>query len=199
MPRYRDVQAFDDRAPTYESDWRGKMHLDIAERTAAIVLAASGTPRRVLDVGCGTGVLLRLLADRLADCEEFVGIDAAEGMIRSARARADDPRLEFSMGLAENLPCPDGRFDLVVTTTSFDHWGDQGAGVRECSRVLATSGCLVLTDLFSLWLTPTLVLGRRGRARTRHRATNLLRTAGFQTVRWHRLYQLIVATAVATK
>jgi len=199
MPLDRDVQPFHDRAPIYESGWRGRMHHDIAERTVDIALAVGGTPRRVLDVGCGTGVLLRLLAGRLADCQELVGIDAAAGMIGVAQTLADDPRLGFSTGVAEHLPYPDGHFDLVVTTTSFDHWKDQNAGLRECARVIVPGGHLVLSDLFSLWLAPTLVFGHRGHARTKRRATTLLEAAGFRTVTWHRLFQLIIATAVATK
>ena len=87
--------------------------------------------------------------------------------------------------MAEELPFPDRAFDLVVSTTSFDHWADQRAGLGECARVLTPGGWLVLTDLFSSLLLPTLVGGRRRKARTRRRADRLLAAAGFQTPRWH--------------
>jgi SAM-dependent methyltransferase len=61
-------------------------------------------------------------------------------------------------------PWPAATFDLVVSTTSFDHWADQQAGLAECARVLAPGGCLVLADLFSALLLPTLLAGRRGKA-----------------------------------
>jgi ubiquinone/menaquinone biosynthesis C-methylase UbiE len=200
VPEERDVQAFHDRAPTYENDWRGKMHLDIVTRTLDLALGVDPTPERVLDVGCGTGVLLRNLAGRMPDGDqELRGIDAAVGMIDVAKARADDPRLGFATGNAEHLPYADGQFDLVVSTTSFDHWEDQGAGLRECHRVLAPNGSLVLTDIFSLWLAPTLLFGRRDRARTKRRAGALLRAAGFRNATWHRLYAVIIGAAVATK
>ncbi|HUC04188.1 MAG TPA: class I SAM-dependent methyltransferase [Acidimicrobiales bacterium] len=199
MPRQRDVQAFDDRSSTYESDWRGRMHHDIAARTARVALAAAPRPQRVLDVGCGTGMLLRMLAEQLPQCLELVGLDPAPAMVGVARSRARDPRLAFSVGQAEHLPHPDGSFDLVVSTTSFDHWEDQGAGLRECARVLRPEGRLVVSDLFSWWLAPTLVLGRRSHARTRRRAQRLLETAGFESVSWRRLYMLVIGTAVASK
>jgi ubiquinone/menaquinone biosynthesis C-methylase UbiE len=195
----RDVQSFHDRAETYEDGWNGRMHHDIAARTADLALTSSDLPRRVLDVGCGTGFLLRLLAARLPKAELLVGIDAAAGMIATAKSMADDPRLSFSDGVAENLPFPDKSFDLVVSTTSFDHWEDQGAGLGECARVLAPSGQLVLTDLFSPLLLPTLLGARRDRARTKHRAEPLLRAAGFRTMAWHSLYSLIISTVVAAK
>jgi ubiquinone/menaquinone biosynthesis C-methylase UbiE len=200
VPQERDVQAFHDRAPTYENDWRGRMHLDIVTRTLDVALGMDPTPERVLDVGCGTGLLLRDLARRLPQgAQELLGLDAAVGMIEIAKARSDDPRLGFSTGTAEHLPYRDGHFDLVVSTTSFDHWEDQGAGLRECHRVLSPGGTVVLTDIFSLWLTPTLLLGRRDRARTRGRAGALLRAAGFRNAAWHDLYAVIIAAAVATK
>jgi ubiquinone/menaquinone biosynthesis C-methylase UbiE len=87
----------------------------------------------------------------------------------------------------------------VVSTTSFDHWTDQRAGLAECARVLAPGGCLVLADLFSELLLPTLLAGRRGKARTRRRATRLLTAAGLHSPRWHRLYAVIIQAVTATK
>jgi ubiquinone/menaquinone biosynthesis C-methylase UbiE len=124
VTRQRDIQAFDDRAHEYESGWKGKMHLDIATRSVGTALPDRGTPKRVLDVGCGTGQLLRLLAQQLGDdCELLAGIDPAEGMIEEAVSHADDPRLSFSMGLAEQIAFPERLFDIAFATTSFDHRG----------------------------------------------------------------------------
>lgn len=175
------------------------MHRDIVLRTLAVALRVHDTPRRVLDIGCGTGLLLRVLVERVPTVERLVGIDPASGMIEVARSLIDDPRLTFSTGVAESLPHPEASFDLVVSTTSFDHWKDQKKGLTECARVLEPSGHFVLTDLFSLWLSPTLLVSHRGHARTRDLATGLLSDAGFERVEWHRLYGLVLATAVASK
>jgi predicted TPR repeat methyltransferase len=87
MARDRDVEAFAERAPGYESGWLGKLHRDIADRVVDIALACSPTSRRILDVGCGTGYLLRQVAARAPDAVELVGIDAAAAMIEVARAK----------------------------------------------------------------------------------------------------------------
>ena len=199
MARDRDVAAFGERAQGYDEGWRGQMHHQIADRTADLALTCVPAPERILDVGCGTGYLLGRLAARAPQAEILAGIDAAPAMIEAARAVAADGRLRFVVGTAERLPWPAAAFDLVVSTTSFDHWVDQRAGLAECARVLAPGGCLVLADLFSPLLLPTLLAGRRGKARTRRRATRLLTAVGLRSPHWHRLYAVIIRAVTATK
>lgn len=199
MPPYRDVAAFDDRARSYDEGWRGRLHHAISNRTAALAAATVAAPQRVLDVGCGTGYLIRVLAGHYPRAQELAGIDAASNMIQAANSLTDDERLTFVTGVAEQLPYADASMDLVVSSTSFDHWSDQGAGLAECARVLRPGGHLVLVDQFSQWLIPTLAVSRRGKARTRRRATALLLGAGFDRPDWHHLYAVIINAAVAIR
>jgi ubiquinone/menaquinone biosynthesis C-methylase UbiE len=199
MPHDRDVRAFDERAASYEAGMLGQLHRDICDRVADLTLGVRPAPGRVLDVGAGTGYLLALLAGRLPEAAELAGIDPAPAMVAAARDRAADERLHFLAGAAERLPFADGQFDLVVSTTSFDHWADQAAGLAECARVLAPGGHLVLADLFSPLLWPTLLAGRRGKARTRARATRLVTAAGLRSPRWHRVYAVLISAVTAVK
>ena len=199
--RAPDVTAFGRRAPGYDDGWLGRLHHDIVARTGGIVLSAQPYAHRILDVGCGTGQLLQALASRCPDAVELTGIDPAAAMIDVARAAATDPRISFAVGLAEHLPYPDHRFDVVVSTTSFDHWVDQRAGIAECSRVLAADGRLIIADLFSPWLIPTCVGTRKDKARTKPRANRLLADLGLRVIHWHDVVPLIkavVATPAAT-
>jgi ubiquinone/menaquinone biosynthesis C-methylase UbiE len=199
VPPHRDLAAYDDRAPEYDSGWRARLHHEISERTADLAVATTASAGRVLDVGCGTGYLLRTLARRYPDARQLCGIDAAPQMIATASTFEGDDRLSFTVGVAEKLGYPDGSFDLVVSTTSFDHWTDQQAGLAECARVLRPGGHLVLVDQFSRLLLPTVATSRRGKARTRGRATALLLRAGFRSPQWHRLYAVIINGVTATK
>ena len=198
MARDRDVAAFGERAQGYDEGRLGQLHHQIADRTADLALTCVPAPRRILDVGCGTGYLLGRLAARAPQAEALAGIDAAPAMIRVATDAATDDRLRLVVGTAERLPWPAATFDLVVSTTSFDHWADQRAGLAECARVLAPGGYLVLADLFSVLL-PAQLAGRRGKARTKRRATQLVKEAGLHSPQWHRLYAVIIQAVTATR
>ncbi len=99
---------------------------------------------RVLDVGCGNGALLTLLAPRIAS---GVGVDASAGMISRARERAagrDNLRFEVIDGPA--LPLPDASVDLVISLLSFRYL-DWDPIMREFARVLAPGGRLLVVDM----------------------------------------------------
>lgn len=193
MSHERDIAAFDARAPAYEHGWLGRLHRDVADRTLAIALGVNPRPLRVLDVGCGTGYLLRQAGMRLPEATELVGVEPAPGMVEAAKAAAADDRLVFQHGVAEELAFADGSFDLVLAITSFDHWSDQRAGVTEVARVLVPGGHFVLADLLSLWLLPTVLSIRRGRVRTLGRARALLSGVGLRPIERHNLYVVVQA------
>ncbi len=185
MARDRDVGAFHRRAPGYEAGWLGRLHRQIAEGVVELALDLCPGPTSVLDVGCGTGYALRRLGQRLGPEADLRGLDPAPGMVAEARRRcAGDPRIRLGEGWAEGLPYPSASFDLVLATTTFDHWRDQARGLQECSRVLRPRGLLLLTDVFPpRWLRPW---ARPGSARGRGEAGVLLGRAGFQDLRWRR-------------
>lgn len=193
MPAERDVAAFAERAARYEDGWLGRLHREIVDRTVAVAFSLQSCPRRLLDVGCGTGYLLRVVAAGCPAAVELAGVDPAAPMVDVAIASTADPRVSVAVGSAEHLPYSDAVFDLVVSTTSFDHWVDQRAGIAECARVLTPAGRLVVSDLFSPWLMPTLLGSRRDKARTKARANRLLSSAGFHVVSWHDVYPLVKA------
>lgn len=194
----RDVTAFEERATSYDAGWLGRLHHNIANRTVNVALASKPDPHRILDVGCGTGYLLRQLAKQRPDTVRLVGIDPASTMLDLAREQTADQRIEFTAGTVEDLPYPNRTFDLILTTTSFDHWTDQPTGISECARVLTTEGRLIITDLFSTLLIPTLVHSRKNKARTKPRAAHLLTSTGLDVLGWHDIFSPLIKAVVAT-
>jgi ubiquinone/menaquinone biosynthesis C-methylase UbiE len=135
------------QARSPESGWQARWHTAVTQRSSDVALAAVPVPLRVLDVGCGAGALVRELSERLPNVLELIGVDPDEAALGQARELADG-RARFVRASAERLPFPDGRFDLVVSTLSLHHWGDQPAGLAEAARVLAEDGHVVLVDQF---------------------------------------------------
>src|SRR5215469_8550047 len=139
----RDVQHFERWSKSYEGSW---MQSRLFTRVHAAVLDLATTlppPTSVLDVGCGTGRLLRAAAARWPEVQ-LLGVDPAQGMVDVARELT--PGATIQRGLAESLPLPDASVDLVFSTLSFHHWHDHAAGVREIARVLRPDGHFILAD-----------------------------------------------------
>jgi ubiquinone/menaquinone biosynthesis C-methylase UbiE len=114
-------------------------------------LELSGS-ERVLDVGCGTGTLTRMIADRLTDNAQalVLGIDAASAMIAVARRKAQHiPHIAFETALAEAIPFPDETFDRAVSSMFFHHvnFDLKQLTLREIWRNLAPNGRAVIVDI----------------------------------------------------
>lgn len=152
QPRRDDLEHFERWSRTYDDSWMQRLFFERVHRAVLDRAASLGAPDTVLDVGCGTGRLLRAAAQRWP-AARLMGVDLAQGMVRVARERT--PGATFYQGAAEALPLPDASVDLALSTTSFHHWNDQSAGVREVWRVLRPGGHFILAD-FALprWLKP---------------------------------------------
>ena len=138
----RDVERFDRRATGYEREWlQPRLFAPVHRATLDVAGALVAMPSAVLDVGCGTGALLRDAGERFR-AARLVGIDPSARMI----AMADAGGAELVQAAAEHLPFPDRTFDLVVSTLSLHHWRDRAAAVREIARVLRPGGAIVLAD-----------------------------------------------------
>ncbi len=94
---------------------------------------------RWLDVGCGTGVLARVILERVSP-SEVQGIDPSEGFIAHAREQVKDERAEFRVGDAQALPYEDERFDAAVAGLVLNFVPDAARAVGEMARVTRGSG-----------------------------------------------------------
>jgi ubiquinone/menaquinone biosynthesis C-methylase UbiE len=89
-------------------------------------------PRRVLDLGTGTGSVARLVAARFPDAA-VIGVDLSERMIEQARRRTESARASYEVADAEHLPFEDGAFDLVTL-------GNMIPFFDELARIVASGG-----------------------------------------------------------
>jgi|SRR6266849_5079840 len=94
----------------------------------------------VLDVGCGSGWLLRLLAERVTE-GRVVGVDVADEMVRLARRNcADLVNVMVGPGSCDEIPWEDKFFTKVISVESAYYWPDPARDIREIFRVLREGG-----------------------------------------------------------
>jgi ubiquinone/menaquinone biosynthesis C-methylase UbiE len=109
---------------------------------AAILACIEGAKRpRVLEVGCGTGKWLRLLAS--AGCD-IAGVDPSREMLHRV---STEVKADLRTGLAEALPWHDAMFDLVLYVNAFHHFAAPETALRETFRVLRPGGTLLSIGL----------------------------------------------------
>jgi len=151
LDRHAVRDSFARAAATYDD--AAVLQREVADRLQARLDYINLRPLRVLDLGCGTGYLTRLLSRRYSSAQ-IVALDLALPMVQAARLHTT-ARLPFGFGRrlsrcryanadAEALPLPDASFDLVVSNLTLQ-WCDPDRVFRECRRVLRPGGLFLFT------------------------------------------------------
>lgn len=144
--RKRQVLAwFDESAPDY--DWitqaisfgSGSWY-----RRQALLRAGLAPGMSALDVACGTGALTLPSQEIVGPEGQVVGLDPSTGMLRQARANG---ARRLVRGVAEALPFPDGRFELLSMGYALRHVADLRTTFGEYHRVLQAGGRLLILEI----------------------------------------------------
>ncbi|MSR69823.1 MAG: bifunctional demethylmenaquinone methyltransferase/2-methoxy-6-polyprenyl-1,4-benzoquinol methylase UbiE [Phycisphaerales bacterium] len=133
-------------------DLNNRIHsfgLDQYWRRAAVRLAAPLSGAAVLDVACGTGDLT--IAFVRGGAAHVIGLDYTPAMLDHARAKAARGRgriagIQYIEGDAQQLPYPDGSFDVVSIAFGIRNVADPQRAIREFRRVLRPGGRLVVLE-----------------------------------------------------
>jgi ubiquinone/menaquinone biosynthesis C-methylase UbiE len=193
-----DVERFSRWAPKYDRHYLQRLVFEPVQK-AVLDLAVQEVPdtAAILDVGCGTGRLLRTAAEQFPEAR-LEGVDAAEGMIEQAKASAGPAtNINFQLATAEHLPFPDAQFDLVFSTMTFHHWADQRRGVAEIARVMAPSGRWILADFIAAgWLRYVRRLFRLTRFLERDELDAMLASAALEVVAERRVQSRISVLSI---
>jgi len=99
---------------------------------------------KILDVGCGTGANLEMLAQFGAS----EGVDVSDDALEFCKAKG----LKVHKGLAESLPFEDESFDVVTALDVVEHLDDDVSGLKEMHRVLKTGGKTLIFVPAFMWL-----------------------------------------------
>lgn len=121
-------------------DWADFQEVQCSAAYEAVFDSLSLRPgTKYCDLGCGAGLAAMLAAGRGA---EVSGIDAAESLIEIARERVTGA--DFHLGDLEELPFPDGTFDVVTGFNAFQFAASPMAALREARRISKPSGRIVV-------------------------------------------------------
>lgn len=133
----QDILRFNQQAETWHQEITERVH-GIAAQVVKRLAPAAG--KRVLDVGCGTGVLYHYL--RHIPGVEYLGMDIAEQMV--AAFHREYPEAQVIQGDFEKLPPLEGNFDYVVIYNSIPHFYDLGAVFANAHQLLSSGGKFVI-------------------------------------------------------
>jgi SAM-dependent methyltransferase len=106
--------------------------------------------RRILALGCGTGIEVRALRRLTGPGAAIVGIDQSQALLDAAQRHTTDEDLAdnvtYQIGDAHHLPCADDEFDIVTLHTLISHVEDPLQVLREARRVVRPGGTVVIFD-----------------------------------------------------
>ncbi|MCX5769004.1 MAG: class I SAM-dependent methyltransferase [Candidatus Hydrogenedentes bacterium] len=136
------IQAFfDERA----AGWDSGVPADVIERAREIIEGLGIVPgSRVLDVGCGTGVLVPMLRELMQGRGFVAAADVSMNMLREGRKKYGRAFAGWVEADAGRLPLRGGTFDWVLCYSVFPHFEDQGAAVLELAGALRRGGRLAI-------------------------------------------------------
>lgn len=140
------IQSFDEQAASYADgycDGTSLAHSFQIRRKRVCQLLGGLPGGRVLDIGCGPGVMVEPLRGRGF---EYYGVDLSSGMIGQCLKKFGRlPKTHFSVGRIEALDFPDGFFDAVVSMGVVEYLADDSLAVREMARMAKLGGTVVIT------------------------------------------------------
>ena len=127
-------------AARYDRRWAKYLHGSMELLRPWLADAPLGT---LLDVGCGTGVLLDALRGWGMEPQRYAGADPSAEMLRMAVSKG---ARGLAAAPAEALPFLDDAFDTIVSVSAFHYWPAPDQGLREVARVLRPGGRVLLAD-----------------------------------------------------
>ncbi len=120
---------------------------DFYRRCLSLVPKIQG---KILDAGCGRGLLLKKIYQKSKGDVELFGIDISQKLCDISKE--NNPYANIVKGDVESLPYTDDSFDIVFMTETLEHLLDYDKSIKEISRVLKVNGVFIVTVPNRDWL-----------------------------------------------
>jgi ubiquinone/menaquinone biosynthesis C-methylase UbiE len=147
----RHLEAYYGAITGAYDDWSSGIHRRHAARLVELAGAIPG--ERVVDIGCGTGLVAQLAAERVGPSGEVIGVDIARRLLEVAVERAS-PAVRFLLCPAEALVFSDLTFDLATLSDALAYLSDPWRALREAHRVLRRGARIAVSVLDRALATP---------------------------------------------
>lgn len=113
--------------------WAGRQKL-------VLDLLSSEEPKKILDIGCGTGETISFLQKQFPDAN-IQGVDLSPEAVKFTKSRGH----QATISSATKLPFPDKTFDAVLLLDVIEHIKDDTNTIKEAKRVIKNNGCIIIT------------------------------------------------------
>ena len=147
----RHLEAYYDAVNHAYDDWSSGIHRRLGARLVEIASPLPG--ERLLDVGCGTGLVTQMAAERVGTSGEVFGVDIAKRLLEVAQLRAS-PHVRFFHVPAEALVFSDCTFDVVTIGDALPYLSDPRRALEEAHRVLRRGSRIAVSVIDRALTTP---------------------------------------------
>ncbi len=135
------INEYSKLAPEYDKRWSFYTTATLRETLKRLEIKPTD---RLLDIGCGTGSLLKAISTHYP-LVRMVGVDLSIEMLKAAFNK-QIKRCSFIAGQVQRLPFHSKSFDIIVSCNAFHYWRRPEECLSEIARVLKPQGKIVITD-----------------------------------------------------
>lgn len=147
MNKSMKYEVWEKLAHKYNRLWVQKYSLRPTRREVlriVLPLLEKNKNARILEIGCGTGQLIREISRKYGNVR-YLGIDVAENMIKIARTSNTAPNLKFTVCPIERFDSGD-RFDIIICTHAFPYFPDKTGALRKIAGLCAENASIVMVQ-----------------------------------------------------
>lgn len=129
-------------ANNYDNRWQSFTSASISQTLQFINIKPG---ENLLDIGCGTGELLKMIHDKEPSANLY-GLDLSADMLAIADQKLPKG-INLDLGESSSLKYQQDKFDIIVSTNSLHCWADKKLSLRNITKVLKPGGKIIITDL----------------------------------------------------
>lgn len=138
--------AFNKLASDYEKDEALQEPRKCYAPVLKIIKKHAVTDLKLLDIGCGTGVMLKRVCEEFPQASDIFGIDLSPAMVKRARDKLSGYKAHIMEGQIETVDLPKEFYDIVLCMHSLHHYPSPLKSLKKMEKALINNGILIIAD-----------------------------------------------------